>query len=120
MCPADITMETDQSSDTAIVSFSMRFADNVDNRPHATCDPMSGSSFDFGETPVNCTVVDSSNNMVKCNFTVTVIGKYFSTLLSDRDMNPHSYRLGFDGFRASPSTLNILYGDEIQYLFSFK
>ena len=74
-CPNDTVKQTNLSSDMATVYFSMRFADNVDNPPHANCYPMSGSSFNIGETTVVCTVVDSSNNSVDCNFTVTVIGK---------------------------------------------
>ena len=74
MCPSDTIVNTDVDSETATVSFSMRFADNVDNRPNAQCDHTSGSQFALGMTVVSCWVVDSSNNMNNCSFTITVKG----------------------------------------------
>ena len=74
MCPRNILTGTDPGSDTSIVFFSMRFADNVDVRPEANCNRSSGSLFGIGETVVVCSVVDFSNNEAVCDFTVTVTG----------------------------------------------
>lgn len=79
MCPRNITAGTDPGSDSATVTFSMRFVDNVDSQPEAYCDHISGSSFAFGETTVVCTVVDFSNNTANCNFNVTVTGNLSSS-----------------------------------------
>ena len=75
MCPLNMSVNTDAGSDTATVSFSMSFADNVDNYIDAVCDPPSGHQFPIGETIVSCWVVDSSNNTDNCSFTISVTGK---------------------------------------------
>lgn len=84
MCPRNITTGTDPGSDSTTLTFSMRFADNVDSQPEADCDHISGSSFEFGDTTVVCTVVDSSNNTANCNFSVTVTGKLSSSPASNQ------------------------------------
>ena len=75
MCPSDITQNTDSGSDSANVTFAMRFTDNVDEQPMANCTYLSGTQFPFGETIVTCNVSDSSNNINNCSFLINVTGK---------------------------------------------
>jgi hypothetical protein len=60
----DITVPTDTGAATAVVTYGLATAtDNVDLAPVVTCDPASGTAFDFGTTTVTCTAVDASDNI---------------------------------------------------------
>ena len=74
MCPTNIKESTDNGSNGANVSFSMRFTDNVDPSPTANCDHQSGATYPVGTTVVTCNVTDSSSNINQCNFNITITG----------------------------------------------
>ena len=74
MCPTNIEQSTDNGSNGANVSFSMRFTDNVDPSPTANCDHQSGATYPVGTTVVTCNVTDSSSNINQCSFTITITG----------------------------------------------
>src|SRR5437870_1939374 len=70
-CPANITASADlHQCSKANVTFSPSATDNC---PGVTtnCTPASGSTFNVGTTPVNCTATDASGNTANCSFSVT-------------------------------------------------
>ncbi|RJO60928.1 HYR domain-containing protein [candidate division WS5 bacterium] len=70
--PDDITVEA--STGSAVVSYASPTAtDVVDGSVGVVCTPPSGSSFSLGDTPVNCTAIDSAGNLKTETFTVTVV-----------------------------------------------
>lgn len=54
------------------VRYQVTARDAVDGRVGATCTPKSGSSFRIGRTVVTCVASDSSGNVARAKFTVTV------------------------------------------------
>jgi hypothetical protein len=70
--PANITVLAASPAGTA-VSFTVPAFDNVDDGELPTsCSPASGSTFPIGTTTVTCTATDSSGNVGRGSFTVTV------------------------------------------------
>jgi uncharacterized repeat protein (TIGR01451 family) len=84
-CPGNIVQETDENLCSAVVTFD---PSGTDNCPNATvaCDPPSGSSFDLGQTTVNCTVTDNSGNTDTCSFSVTVADSQAPTITCPFDI----------------------------------
>jgi hypothetical protein len=71
-CADDITVpESSQSSNSAIVTYTVTATDN-DGAPDVACSHPSGSRFEVGTTNVVCTATDSSGNTASCDFDVTV------------------------------------------------
>src|SRR6266498_1525570 len=71
-CPGPQTVCNDQGKCSAVVTFTVTATDNCPGVGSVSCTPASGSTFDVGTTPVNCSVLDASGNQASCNFTVTV------------------------------------------------
>lgn len=72
-CPANIVVSAPVDGCSAVVSYpAPSVSDNCPGVGVATCNPPSGSSFNVGDTPVNCTARDASQNLGTCSFTVTV------------------------------------------------
>ncbi|MGH2960560.1 MAG: HYR domain-containing protein, partial [Solirubrobacterales bacterium] len=70
--PDDITAEA-TGADGATVNYTDPSAsDAVDGSVTTTCDPASGSTFDFGDTVVTCSATDAAGNTETKTFTVTV------------------------------------------------
>jgi hypothetical protein len=71
LCPDDITVDNDPGECNAVVSFSI---DATDNCPGVTvaANPVSGSTFPVGTTPVEVIATDASGNADTCYFNVTV------------------------------------------------
>ncbi|MBN2508248.1 MAG: HYR domain-containing protein [Verrucomicrobia bacterium] len=67
-CPS--LLLADSCSNGAPVTFSITAADNCDTYPAVTCVPPSGSVFPMGDTPVRCSVSDTSGNTTACGFTL--------------------------------------------------
>jgi hypothetical protein len=70
-CPADITTGTDAGQCSAVVTFAANASDNCPG-VGVVCSPASGSTFNVGTTPVNCTATDASGRTANCTFNVTV------------------------------------------------
>ena len=69
---ANQTLEA-TSAAGAVATYNVTWTDNVDGGPNpATCVPVSGSTFGFGATTVNCSHTDSAGNTGSASFTVTV------------------------------------------------
>ena len=71
--PVNPTGDSGSCGDTAEVIFDATFTD-VCQPVNVLCIPTSGSSFQLGSTPVECTAADPSGNTGKVNFDVTVTG----------------------------------------------
>ncbi len=69
--PDDITAVA-TSADGAVVEYVVSAVDETDADPSVSCSPESGSSFQIGTSPVDCTAVDSSGNVATGSFNVTV------------------------------------------------
>src|SRR5207237_8846269 len=70
--PADITARADPGMcSKANVTWTVPAVDGC-TVTAATCNPASGSTFQVGSTPVNCTFTDGENQPVHCSFTVTI------------------------------------------------
>jgi hypothetical protein len=72
MCPSPITQPTDPGKCSAVVNFAVTATDNCPGVMF-NCNPPSGSVFQKGTTPVNCTASDAVGNMSSCSFPVTVV-----------------------------------------------
>jgi len=73
IAPSNQTVEA-TGPDGAVATYSApEVSDNYDTGLVATCTPESGSTFALGETTVNCSVTDSSENTSSASFTVTVV-----------------------------------------------
>jgi hypothetical protein len=71
--PADITVNTDPASATAVVTYSVTATDNSGAvTPVLVSGPASGSAFPVGTTAVTWSVTDPSGNIVSDTFNVTV------------------------------------------------
>ena len=71
-CPADMTVDSDAGSCSAIVNFAATVDDNCEGAAISYL-PASGSSFPIGQTLVTATATDASGNQSSCTFTVTVV-----------------------------------------------
>ncbi|MDQ4101208.1 MAG: HYR domain-containing protein [Thermoproteota archaeon] len=69
--PSDITQEA-TSSEGAVVEFVATAQDDVDGSLTPDCIPASGSTFEIGETTVDCTATDAAGNTGRASFKVTV------------------------------------------------
>jgi hypothetical protein len=79
---------------TAIVSFSTPTAeDNSGQAPNVSCDPVSGTAFDVGTTPVTCTATDAAGNFAELTFNVTVQDNT-APLLVLNGVNPLALEVG--------------------------
>lgn len=72
MCPTPITRPTDPGLCTAVVNYTVTATDNCPGVMF-NCNPPTGSVFQKGTTPVNCTASDAVGNMSTCSFPVTVV-----------------------------------------------
>jgi hypothetical protein len=57
------------------VTYAVTALDDVDGAVAATCSPRSGSAFPVGRTSVTCSAADTSGNLSRASFTVTVTRK---------------------------------------------
>lgn len=57
----------------AVATYTVNANDNVDGASLATCVPVSGSTFGFGQSTVNCSKTDSAGNIGTASFKVTVV-----------------------------------------------
>ena len=75
ICPADITVNTDPSSNGALVTYNA--PTGTDNCPNTTVSQTaglgSGATFPIGITTETYTISDAAGNSTSCSFTVTVI-----------------------------------------------
>lgn len=87
-CPKDISATSDPGECSAAVSFTAPAG--IDNCSGAntsqTAGPASGSAFPVGNTRVEFTVADSSNNRAVCDFAVSVIDDETPEILCPADM----------------------------------
>ena len=58
--------------DGAIVTYTVTATDDTDPSPSVVCMPPSGSLFAIGDTTVECTATDASNNQATASFVVHV------------------------------------------------
>ena len=73
-CPADITVDADESGTSAKVEYELNYADNCSEVSYKLIAGLvSGEAFPVGETSVVYEVSDKAGNTVRCEFTVTVI-----------------------------------------------
>ncbi|XP_070536967.1 hyalin-like [Ptychodera flava] len=73
VCPSDITVDTDQSQDTANVTWSAPLAtDNSGDEPSVNSTHWPGSVFPIGRWQVKYNAVDSTGNEASCTFEVIV------------------------------------------------
>jgi hypothetical protein len=70
-CPANILVDA-QSSNGAVVTFTVTANDQCAPSPQVTCVPPSGSLFPIGQTTVMCTALDAWGNSNQCSFLVSV------------------------------------------------
>ncbi len=70
--PANITAEATSASGV-LVSYTVTASDVVDGALTASCTPLSGTTFALGDTIVNCSATDSSNQTTSGSFSVTVV-----------------------------------------------
>jgi hypothetical protein len=72
--PGDMTIEATNASGAVVTYTSPTANDNVDGDVSANvaCTPVSGSTFPFGATTVNCSVRDAANNTANTSFIITV------------------------------------------------
>ena len=70
--PPNQTAEATSSLGAAVSYPPATALDNVDGALATTCAPTSGSTFALGTTTVSCSATDSSSNIGKASFTVTV------------------------------------------------
>ncbi len=77
--PADISVGATSASG-AVVTYTASATDSVDGSVTPTCTPSSGSTFQLGETTVNCSAKDAAGNEATGSFkvkvTVTLKGFY--------------------------------------------
>jgi len=66
------TARVPRKAKSARVTFKVTATDDVDGAVPVACQPRSGSRFKVGKTTVRCEATDSSANMVKAAFIVTV------------------------------------------------
>jgi len=71
--PVNPTGDAGSCGDSAEVIFDATFTDEC-QPVSVLCTPSSGSSFQLGSTPVECTAADPSGNTAKANFDVNVTG----------------------------------------------
>ena len=75
ICPANQILGTNPGQSTAVAVWQDPNAtDNSGDKPEVTCDPVSGSKFNIGNTLVACEAIDSSGNNKACTFQIGVIG----------------------------------------------
>ena len=67
-----VTVPADISSPTPAVTFTATATDNIDGPLPVVCNPPSGSTFDVGETIVDCRATDAHANTGTASFTVAV------------------------------------------------
>ena len=67
-----VTVPADIVSPTPVVTFTATATDNIDGALPVVCDPASGSTFDPGETIVNCRATDAHANVGTASFTVVI------------------------------------------------
>jgi len=67
-----LTVPADISTSNAVVRYTVSASDAVDPAPTVECIPLSGSTFPFGATVVECTAVDQHANSDFRTFRVTV------------------------------------------------
>ena len=71
--PADVTQMVSAGQESAQVRFTVTATDNMDPAPVVTCSPISGSTFQLGNTTVSCTATDKSGNTATATFKVSVV-----------------------------------------------
>lgn len=71
MCPGAQTAECVNGS--ATVNYGNATASDVCGVVSVGCEPPSGSTFDLGDTIVECTAIDTSENKSDCQFNVAVV-----------------------------------------------
>jgi len=75
-CPLNIEEETQANLCEAIINFDLAIATDLEDGSLPvlqTMGPPSGSAFPVGETIIEFSAVDSDNNIVSCQFSITVI-----------------------------------------------
>jgi len=71
--PDPITTEAADGAKGAIITYKVSASDVADASPVLACLPASGSTFAIGTTTVECTATDSSGNVGRASFPVTVL-----------------------------------------------
>ena len=67
-----VTVPAGVVSPTPVVTFTATATDNIDGTLPVTCKPASGSTFDLGETIVDCRATDAHANVGTASFSVLV------------------------------------------------
>jgi len=67
-----VTVPADIVSPTPVVTFTATATDNIDGTLPVICNPASGSTFDLGETIVDCHATDGHANVGTASFTVLI------------------------------------------------
>jgi hypothetical protein len=67
-----VTVPADIVSPTPVVTFTATASDYIDGDLPVVCDPASGSTFDLGETIVNCSATDAHANVGTASFSVLI------------------------------------------------
>ena len=71
--PGDLSVPA-TSPEGAVVEFTVTAEDDTDEDPAIACEPPSGSTFQIGDTTVDCTAKDAAGNEARGSFTVHVSG----------------------------------------------
>ncbi len=87
--PANITAEATSASGV-LVSYTVTASDVVDGALTASCTPLSGTTFALGDTIVNCSATDSSNQTTSGSFSVTVVDTTGPALTLPADIGVNS------------------------------
>lgn len=69
---ASKTVRVPKKAKQARVRYVVTARDAVDGSTQVTCSPRSGSQFKVGRTKVSCSAADTSGNMARAQFTITV------------------------------------------------
>ena len=75
-CPVSKTVNTEPRQAYAAVSWTdPQVTDNSGQILTVTCNGVSGSRFEIGETEVSCQAIDLAGNRASCVFLITIKGK---------------------------------------------
>lgn len=96
--PADVHYRAKPGS-IVTMTYQISPSDSVDQDPHLSCLPRSGSRFPVGRTTVNCTAKDFAGNTTRNSFDIFVSGKSNGTASPARTprLTVRAYRLTKQG-----------------------
>jgi hypothetical protein len=99
------TVTAPKGSRHARVRFKVTATDAVDGVVYVSCTPESGSRFPIGRTRVKCWAADTSWNVSRTHFTITVKRRGLSRVLNSASTSPNSFYLAS---RSDPRSRRLL------------